>query len=171
MTRTAEELAAAAGDMPAAAWRRMVRYTAGPERRAEVIVPSRLTEVPFHRVDLDLDHRPADWPRWFARDRLAATTSSLTSRGLVGTPVRLRATDTTNVFGLGVVTAETPVIEGPESELLAWLCGRSDGAMLTREPPGPLPEIPPIYQGDTPPRASGVARGRGRRRWPRRRSP
>jgi len=143
--RTAEEFAAAAEDMPKDGWQRMVRYTAGPERRAEVIVPSRLTEVLLHHVDLDLAYKPLDWPRWFTRERLMSTTASLTSRGLVSTPVRLRATDTNHVFCLGFDAAAAPVVAGPECELLAWLFGRSNGGRLHREPPGLLPAIPPIY--------------------------
>jgi len=36
-------------------------------------------------------------------------------------------------------------ISGTEAELLAWLLGRSAGAGLARDKPGPLPPVPSIY--------------------------
>ncbi len=144
--QTAAAFAAAAGGMPSGAWQRVVRYTAGQEPRAEVIVPSRLAEVLIHHVDLDLGYRPGDWPAWFTADLLSRTAASLTSGGKVTSPARLEATDTGNVFFLGDVTSASPVISGPEGALMAWLFGRSDGSQLSRTPDGgPLPVIPPIY--------------------------
>jgi len=111
-----------------------------------VIVPSRLAEVLIHHVDLDLRYRPRDWPAWFANDMLSGTAAALSEGRTMTSPVRLAGTDTGNVFVIGAVGPESPVISGPERELMAWLFGRSDGSQLSRVPSGPLPEIPPIYQ-------------------------
>jgi maleylpyruvate isomerase len=143
--QTSDAFAAAAAGMPPEAWQRVVRYTAGQEPRADVIVPSRLAEVLIHHVDLDLSYRPQDWPAWFTDDSLSLTVVSLTAGGKVALPVRLVCTDTGKVFAIGAVGPDSPVISGPESELMAWLFGRSDGSQLSRVPSGPLPEIPSIY--------------------------
>jgi maleylpyruvate isomerase len=123
----------------------VVRYTAGQEPRADVIVPSRLAEVLIHHVDLDLRYRPQDWPACFANDMLSRTAASLTDGSKMMRPVRLAGTDTGNVFAIGAVGPDSPVISGPECELMAWLFGRSDGRQLSRASSGPLPEVPPIY--------------------------
>lgn len=143
--QTADAFAAAAAGMPAEAWQRVVRYTAGQEPRAEVIVPSRLAEVLIHHVDLDLGYRPQDWPAWFTTETLSGTTASFTQGRKITPPVRLEGTDTGNEFAVGAVRPDSPVVSGPECELMAWLFGRSDGGQLSRVPSGPLPEIPPIY--------------------------
>jgi maleylpyruvate isomerase len=61
--------------MPPNAWQRVVRYTAGQEPRAEVIVSSRLAEVLIHYVDLDLGYQPRNWPARFTKDTLSHTTA------------------------------------------------------------------------------------------------
>jgi maleylpyruvate isomerase len=142
--QTADAFAAAATGMPPEAWQRVVRYTAGQEPRADVIVPSRLSEVLIHHVDLGLGYRPRDWPAWFTNDTLYRTAASLTE-GRKMPPVRLAGTDTGNVFVIGAAGPDSPVISGPECELMAWLFGRSDGSQLSSLPSGPLPEVPPIY--------------------------
>lgn len=142
--QTAGAFTAAATEMPHEAWQRVVRYTGGQEPRAEVIVPSRLAEVLIHHVDLDLAYRPRDWPGWFPEFMLSRTARTLTEGGTMA-PVRLSASDTGHVFAIGAAGPETPVVSGPECELMAWLFGRSDGRRLSRVPGGPLPEVPPIY--------------------------
>jgi maleylpyruvate isomerase len=145
LRQTADAFAAAATGMPPGAWQRVVRYTAGQEPRAEVIVPSRLAEVLIHHVDLDLGYRPHDWPAWFTSDMLTRTAASLTESSKITPPVRLEGTDTGKVFAVGAVGPDSLVISGPECELMAWLFGRSGGSRLSRVPTGPLPEVPPIY--------------------------
>jgi maleylpyruvate isomerase len=142
--QTADAFAAAATGMPPEAWQRVVRYTAGQEPRADVIVPHRLGEVLIHHVDLDLDYRPHDWPAWFTNDMLSRTVVALTEGSKMTPPVRLACTDTGSVFAIGAVGPDSPVISGPECELMAWLFGRSNGSQLSRVPSGPLPEVPPI---------------------------
>lgn len=125
---TADAFAAAATGMPAEAWQRVVRYTAGQEPRADATVPSRLAEVlihhvaldlRIHHVDLDLCYRPQDWPAWFANDMLSRTATSLTEGSKMTSPVRLAGTDTGNVVAIGAVEPDSPVISGPERELMA----------------------------------------------------
>jgi maleylpyruvate isomerase len=142
---TATRFAAAISATPGEAWERMVRYTVGTPQKAAVIVPARLTEVLFHHVDLDLDYKPRDWPAWFTRQQLTSVISSLTSRSDFRVAARLEAADTCRVFQLGDLIPGMPLISGAECELVAWLYGRSNGAGLTREPPGGMPEIPRIY--------------------------
>ncbi len=116
---TADAFAAAATGMPAEAWQRVVRYTAGQEPRADATVPSQLAEVLIHHVDLDLCYRPQDWPAWFANDMLSRTAASLTEGSKMTSPVRLAGTDMGNVVAIGVVEPDSPVISGPERELMA----------------------------------------------------
>jgi maleylpyruvate isomerase len=142
--QTADAFAAAAIGMPEQAWQRAVRYTAGQEPPAEVIVPSRLAEVLIHHVDLDLDYRPSDWPAWFTSDTLSHTAAALTKASTMR-PVRLASTGTGNLFTIGATGSDSPVISGPECELMAWLFGRSCGSQLSVVPAGPLPQVPPIY--------------------------
>lgn len=142
--RTAGALAAAATEMPPEAWQRVVRYTAGQEPQADVIVPSRLVEVLIHHVDLDLGHQPQDWPAWFTNDMLSRAVAALSQGGEIP-PIRLAATDTGHGFAIGAAGPGSPVVSGPECELMAWLFGRSDGCQLSRIPRGPLPPVPPIY--------------------------
>jgi maleylpyruvate isomerase len=143
--QTAERFVTAASAISADAWLRVVRYTAGQERRAEVIVPARLTEVLIHHVDISRDYRPQDWPAWFTSAKLAGITASLNRRNQITTPVVLEATDTGTVTPLGAAGPDSPRMRGPGCELLAWLYGRSDGSRLTRLPDGALPDVPPIF--------------------------
>jgi len=66
--------------MPPEAWQRVVRYTAGQEPRAEVIVPSRLAEVLIHHVDLDIGYCQADWLREFVEHMLPRVADGLNHR-------------------------------------------------------------------------------------------
>jgi maleylpyruvate isomerase len=78
--QAAAALAAAATGMPDAAWQRVVRYTGGQERTADVIIGSRLAEVHIHHVDLDIGYQPRDWPAGFVSDMLPRITRSLNER-------------------------------------------------------------------------------------------
>jgi maleylpyruvate isomerase len=144
VAQTADAFAAAATGMPPDAWQRVVRYTAGQEPRAEVIVPSRLAEVLIHHVDLNLRYGPQDWPAWFTKETLSRTTEFLTGAGKI-TPVRLEGTDSGHSYAIGAAGAAAPLIRGRECDLMAWLYGRSEGNQLSRSPGGPLPVVPPIY--------------------------
>jgi maleylpyruvate isomerase len=142
--QTAAAFAEAATDMPPGAWQRVVRYTAGQEPCADVIVPSRLAEVLIHHVDLDIRFKAADWPPAFVVDILPLLVSGLSQRddapvlGVVGL-------DSGRRFTIGPAGPADLTVSGAEAELLAWLLGRSDGRSLGREPDGALPAVPAIY--------------------------
>jgi maleylpyruvate isomerase len=142
--RTAAALEEAATGMPPQAWQRVVRYTGGQERPADVILPSRLAEVLIHHVDLDLGFTPEDWPRPFVTDMLTRLASSLSQRDGMAA-VRLASRDGGGSYAIGGAGFADITVTGSEPELLAWLLGRSDGRGLGREPDGPLPAIPAIY--------------------------
>jgi maleylpyruvate isomerase len=134
----------AATGMPAEAWRRVVRYTAGQEPRADVIVPSRLAEVLIHHVDLDIGFKPADWPAALVGDLLPLLIRGLNERE--DTPVlTVTGLDSGRAFTIGPAGPGDMTVSGAEAELLAWLLGRSDGRSLGREPEGALPAISAIY--------------------------
>jgi maleylpyruvate isomerase len=142
--RTAAALEQAAAGMPPQAWRRVVRYTGGQERPADVILPSRLAEVLIHHVDLDHGFTPEDWPRPFVTGMLTLLAGSLGQRDGMAA-MRLASRDGGGIFTIGRAGSAGITVTGSEPELLAWLLGRSDGRGLGREPDGPLPAIPAIY--------------------------
>jgi maleylpyruvate isomerase len=137
--------AEAAAVMPPDAWQRLITWTTGQQSSAADVVQSRLAEVLIHHVDLDLGFGPGCWPPWFVRDMLTIAVSSMNERGLAPLPALLSATDTGHVSQIGGGTADSIQISGPEADLLAWLLGRSAGAYLVRDRPGPLPPVPSIY--------------------------
>lgn len=142
--QTAAAFDEAATDMPAGAWQRVVRYTAGQEPCADVIVPSRLAEVLIHHVDLDIGFKPAHWPPRFAGDLLSLLVSGLKQREDMPA-VTIAGLDSGRTFTIGPAGPGGMTVSGPEAELLAWLLGRSDGRSLDREPDGALPLVPAIY--------------------------
>jgi len=143
--QAAAALGAAAAGMPAGAWQRVVRYTGGQERTADVIIGSRLAEVHIHHVDLDIGYQPHDWPAGFVSDMLRRVVTGLNERAQPMPALRLEGTDSGQGLGIGAVTPATAAVVGPDCEILAWLLGRSGGGPLTREPAGPLPAVPAIY--------------------------
>jgi maleylpyruvate isomerase len=141
---TASDLAAAAARMPPDAWQRKVTWTTGQQTPAEMVARSRLAEVLIHHVDLASGYGPGSWPATFVREMLGAVVGALNGRSPVPLAARLQGADTGRRFQLGDA-AESREISGTEPELLAWLLGRSGGSALTRDHPGPLPEIPSVY--------------------------
>jgi len=137
--------AEAAAVMPPDAWQHLITWTTGQQSTAEDVVQSRLAEVLIHHVDLDLGFGPYHWPPWFVREMLTKAVASMNERGLAPLPARLQATDTGVTCQIGGDAADAVQISGPEADLLAWLLGRSDGAHLSRDKPGPLPPVPGIY--------------------------
>ena len=131
--------------MPSQAWHRKVRYTAGQEPRAEVIVPSRLAEVLIHHVDLDIGYSARDWPAEFVNDMLPRIADSINERAEAPPPVRLDGTDTGQTFKIGQVQDGTTTVSGPDYELLAWLLERSTGGTLNVQPVQRLPAMPSVY--------------------------
>jgi maleylpyruvate isomerase len=45
---------------------------------------------------------------------------------------------------LRIGTGEAVTVSGEPAAVLAWLTGRSDGRGLTVDPPGALPDLPPL---------------------------
>jgi len=143
--QTAAAFDQAAAGMPPEAWQRVVRYTAGQEPRAEVIVPSRLAEVLIHHVDLDIGYCPADWPPEFVEDMLPRVVDSLNHRSEPVPGTRLEATDTSRAFEIGSPGSDVVTVGGPEHELLAWLLERASGRILSTQPERTLPALPSVY--------------------------
>jgi maleylpyruvate isomerase len=140
---TATAFAGAAAAMRPGDWQHLVTWTIGGQTAAQHVVRSRLGEVLIHHVDLDLGYGPGTWPTAFVREILPTIVRRLTERALAPLSAQLTATDTGRSFQIGGQVAEQ--INGTEAELMAWLLGRSDGAGLDRDKPGPLPPIPSIY--------------------------
>jgi maleylpyruvate isomerase len=143
--RTAAALEDAATGVPSQAWPRVVRYTGGQERPADVILPSRLAEVLIHHVDLDHGFTPEDWPGPFVTDMLTLLASSLGQRDGMAAMRLARRGGGGGIHAIGGPGPADMTVTGFGPELLAWLLGRSDGRDLGREPDGPLPAIPAIY--------------------------
>jgi maleylpyruvate isomerase len=137
--------AEAADVMPPDAWQNPVTWTTGQQSPATDVVRSRLAEVLIHHVDLDLGFGPGGWPPWFVREMLGIAVSSMDERNLAPLPALLYAADTGHVYRLGGDVPDAIKISGTEADLLAWALGRSDGARLSRDRPGPLPTLPSIY--------------------------
>jgi maleylpyruvate isomerase len=131
--------------MPPDAWQYLITWTTGQQEPAHEVVRSRLAEVLIHHVDLDLGFGPRHWPPWFVREMLTVAVASMNERGLAPLRARLQATDTGHVCQVGSDAADVVQISGPEADLLAWLLGRSAGALLNWDRPGPLPPVPTIY--------------------------
>jgi maleylpyruvate isomerase len=137
--------AEAAAVMPPGAWQNPVTWTTGQQTPAEHVVRSRLAEVLIHHVDLDLGFGPSGWPPWFVREMLGVAVRTMNERSLAPRPAVLHAADTGQVYQLGGGAADAVRISGTEADLLAWALGRTDGAQLGRDKPGPLPPVPSIY--------------------------
>jgi len=140
---TAAGFADAAAAMPPGAWQNLVTWTTGQQTPARDIVESRLAEVLIHHVDLRLGYGPDSWPAAFVHEMMGRAVSALNERALAPLSAQLNATDTGRTYSVGGHDPER--IGGTERDLLAWLLGRSDGAALGRDRPGPLPPVPSIY--------------------------
>jgi maleylpyruvate isomerase len=131
--------------MPPECWQHLITWTTGQQEPAGGVVRSRLAEVLIHHLDLDLGFGPGCWPPWFVREMLARAVSSMNERQLAPVPALLHAADTGHVCQLGSDAPGAIQISGTEADLLAWVLGRSDGARLRQDRPGPLPIMPSIY--------------------------
>jgi maleylpyruvate isomerase len=147
---SASRFACAVAGLPAVAWAAEIRYRSGRAAPAATVVWTRLSEVEIHHADLGAGYAPSDWPEAFSA-RLVRQIVHNTA-GLEGTPqVRLRAPELGRDVALGVLDepgtesavapGPRPVVAGPVWAIAAWLTGRSDGAELTMDPPGPLPAM------------------------------
>jgi maleylpyruvate isomerase len=142
---TSGALADAVTAMPPEAWQHLVTWTTGQQTPATMVALSRHAEVLLHHVDLDIGYGPGSWPPEFVGEMLDIVVQNLVERELAPLAARLTAADSGRSFELGSSADGITAIAGTEAALLAWLLGRSDGADLDRENPGPLPSIPSIY--------------------------
>jgi maleylpyruvate isomerase len=137
----AAEFSDAARSLPLDKWNDEVRLLSGRVVRARWLLPGRMREVEFHHVDLDVGYTAANWDLGFVRACLDEYVASMSDRA--GMPdLTLRATDGLLPDVWAVRGVGTPkLVTGPRSALLAWVCGRNNGAALQSE--GGLPELPP----------------------------
>lgn len=138
LDRAGDAFEAAALAVPTDRWGFEVRGIGGDPTPAETFLFGRLREVEIHHVDLDAGYDPADWDPAFVRRVLAQSPARL-SEG-VDAPFVATATDLGDrvEIGHGSPTVE---VSGPGGALLAWLLGRSDGALLKIRS-GTLPRVP-----------------------------
>jgi maleylpyruvate isomerase len=143
VSRSSQEFIALAGEMPGQGWLAEVRAMRGPAHPAWYALCRRLIEVEVHHVDLAAGYAPEDWPAWFIADMLDDVV-----RRLADEPNSLSAVLTDTVTGRQLIlspdAAPELAVSGPGHLLLAWLIGRDDGAGLSIDPSGPLPEVPPF---------------------------
>ncbi|HEX6313015.1 MAG TPA: maleylpyruvate isomerase family mycothiol-dependent enzyme [Acidimicrobiia bacterium] len=133
--------AAAVASLPAEAWRAEVRTRAGRPIAAAEVPWMRAREVWVHAVDLDAGASFADLPPSFVEAFLTEVTATFTARPDCGA-IELVATDTGRTWSIGPPDADEVVVEGGAGALLAWLLGRSDGAVLSAPGRGVLPAVP-----------------------------
>jgi len=132
--------------MTAADWEQAVTWTTGQRTAADAVPRSRLTEVLVHHVDLGMGYPATAWPRAFVRERLDAVISSLNRRALAPETLRLVTTDSVRTLVVnGAMVQDARTVTGTETQLLAWLLGRSAGDELQVSDGGPLPELPTTY--------------------------
>lgn len=153
LRESAAAFRAEAAGMPERAWQVSVHGVRGRGHPAWYTLARRLSEVEIHHVDLAAGYQASDWPGWFVAERLESITAEFAGRADVPAA---RLTDTGPGSAAGPASAGyrigTPAasgagepevrISGPSWLLLAWLTGRSTGAGLTADPPGPLPALP-----------------------------
>ena len=121
---TAERLDQAWSRMTEEAWDVDTPTLTGPSA-AWRLLGLRWREIEIHWVDLDVGHRPADWPASFASPLLPALASAdrLGPRLPAGLSVDLDVTDTGQLLSVTNGPARITV-SGPSWALVGWLVGR-----------------------------------------------
>jgi maleylpyruvate isomerase len=140
---TAARFAAAAAELPAAAWAAQVERRGEPFP-ARDILRTRLSELEFHHVDLGTGYPSGDWPAEFVADALPRVAGSFAGRPDM-TACRLVADGWPDTFLVGPAGQDPPdlVVHGPPGQLLAWLSGRADGTGLQVTGAAAVPVPPP----------------------------
>lgn len=101
----------------------------------------RWVEVELHHVDLGIGYELEDLPAEFTERETAFLATRFAGHPDVP-PTRL--TDGTRAWSTGrEASAPEVTVTGPPADLLGWLAGRREGAVLTVEG-GPLPSLPPL---------------------------
>jgi len=142
LSRSSKSFISQARELPAEAWLAEVRTIRGPAHPGWYTLNRRLTEIEVHHVDLAAGYAPADWPEWFVTDMLYEVISQLAVKPDSPTAV-LTDASTGRQFLLPPDAIADLAITGPGHVLLAWLLGRDSGDILSADPDGPLPAIPP----------------------------
>jgi maleylpyruvate isomerase len=136
---SAQQWMTAARGLPWSAWGNVIqRRPHHPPEPAAALVIGRLWEVEFHHVDLDLGYTFASTPSRIRSLALDAAHQRLAPLCTDGFTVR-REDGQQLHFGAAVSTVE---IHGSDSDLLAWLTGRSSGDELRISGGRRLPAIP-----------------------------
>ena len=139
---SAARFAASVEMVPAEGWAAVLDAPAGP-LPATLIVWRRLREVEVHHVDLAAGYGPADWPEAFSHRLLHEGVADL--RGADDfPPLVLQPDGAGHLLTLGEPDG-APTVSGSTWALAAWLTGRTRGAGLSVDPPGPLP-TPPAWR-------------------------
>lgn len=115
------------------------------DRTAATWVTSRWREVEIHRVDLDRNYGPQDWPPAFVSYLLPALAVRLARRTQASLRVEITAEGSVSadVAGHAYTTADDvdgELVAGPDWAVLAWLTGRVD---VARDALSAAPELTP----------------------------
>ncbi len=132
-----DRLLTAVAEHPADRWDAPGEWLGVGTRPVHRVVPSMRRELEYHHVDLAAGYTPVDWPDVFVAEQLASVTGKFGSRGVA---LVVQLPDRVLRIGDGGQLRVT----GDPAAVLAWLTGRSDGAALRTDPPGPLPDLPPL---------------------------
>ncbi|GHD53711.1 maleylpyruvate isomerase N-terminal domain-containing protein [Streptomyces galbus] len=134
---SAQSLQRAVETLPGPAWDATIMPFTGEICTPRRILVIRLRELVLHLVDLDVGHEVADIPAT-ARDIVLADVI-----GYYAEAEKVPAFILTDAAGVELArfSGGGPVVSGARAELLAWLTGRGDGALL--DAPGGLPALPP----------------------------
>ncbi|MFH8336540.1 maleylpyruvate isomerase family mycothiol-dependent enzyme [Streptomyces sp. AM6-12] len=127
----------AAEALPEPAWDATIVPFTGETCTPRRILVIRLRELVLHLIDLDVGHEVADVPAP-ARDIVLDDVVGYYAEAEKVPAFTLRDAEGGE---LARFDGGGPVVSGTRAELLAWLSGRDDGALL--DAPGGLPVLPP----------------------------
>ncbi|MER8221701.1 maleylpyruvate isomerase family mycothiol-dependent enzyme [Streptomyces sp. NPDC094143] len=130
-----------AGDAPAD-WSRTVELRNGVKDTAARVPFRRWVEVELHHVDLGIGYELEDLPAEFTEREIDFLADRFAGHPDVPST---RVTDGTRAWSTGRRPDDGPevTVTGSPADLLGWLAGRRDGAVL-RVDGGPLPALPPL---------------------------
>ncbi|MFF3287646.1 maleylpyruvate isomerase family mycothiol-dependent enzyme [Streptomyces sp. NPDC003023] len=130
-----QEACAAPGD-----WERTVELRNGVTDRAARVPFRRLVEVELHHVDLGIGYELEDLPKEFTERETAFLADRWSGRPDV-VPTRVLAGG--GEWSTGGTAGDPVTVSGSPADVLGWLSGRRDGALLECAG-GPLPVLPAL---------------------------
>ncbi|MFI6346813.1 maleylpyruvate isomerase family mycothiol-dependent enzyme [Streptomyces sp. NPDC050560] len=139
LRESAERFAAAAaapGD-----WSRTVELRNGVQDTAARVPFRRLVEVELHHVDLGTGYRLEDLPGEFVLREIAFLTERFA--GHPDVPPLTVSVAGAGEWRTGRKDGGTVTVAGPPADVVGWLSGRRDGALL-HVSAGALPALPPL---------------------------